>query len=98
MFSMKKCLAALLAVMMLAACGPAAAESEPRRMETAADADEWIAVFLGEHPEELDGAWLMDAQMDAAVEQMGGIAGMAKSLASLGTVEKIGAAFEGEVQ
>ena len=98
MSNMKKNLALLLAVMMLAACGAAAAESEPRRMETAVDADEWIAVFLGEHPEELDGAWLMDAQMAAAVEQMGGIAGMAKSLASLGTVEKIGAAFEGEVQ
>ena len=67
-------------------------------METAADADEWIAVFLGEHPEELDGAWLMSAEMDAALVRMGGIGGMAKSLASLGTIEKIGSAFESEVQ
>ena len=98
MLTIRKTLAAVLAVIMLASCGFAAGENGPRRMETAADADEWIAVFLGEHPEELDGAWLMSAEMDAALVRMGGIGGMAKSLASLGTIEKIGSAFESEVQ
>ena len=95
----RKTLAVLTAaVILLAACGIAAAEQEPRRMETAADADEWIALFLGEHPEELDGAWAMTAQMEAAAAQMGGIAGFAKSLAALGTPEEISPAYEGEVK
>ena len=68
---MKKMLAMILALVMLA-CGMAAAESEVRRMETAADAEEWMAVFLGEHPEELDGIWALSAQMEAAVKQTGG--------------------------
>ena len=50
-----KCLSLLLALMMaLCAVCTAAAEQEKRKMENHADADEWIAVFLGEHPEELD--------------------------------------------
>ena len=44
---MKKILVMILVLMMLT-CGMAAAESEARRMETAADAEEWMAVFLGE--------------------------------------------------
>ncbi len=99
MKNMKKTLAALLAlVLMLSACGTAGAEEEPRRMETAADAEEWIGVFLGEHPEELEGVWLMTAQMEAAAAQLGGISGLAKQLATLGTVEKIETAYEGEVR
>ena len=43
---MKKMIAVLLAVMMLTFCGMTAAEQEVRKMETAADADEFIAVFL----------------------------------------------------
>ena len=83
---MRKIFAALLAVVLtLAACGTAAAEQEKRKMETAADADEFIAVFLGEHPEDLEGAWAFSAQMEAALAQMGGIAGLAKQLAALGT-------------
>ena len=95
---MKRILAVILTVMLAAVCGTAAAEQETRKMETAADADEWIAVFLGEHPEELEGAWAMTAQMEAAAAQLGGIAGMAKQLAALGTAEEIGRAYEGEVQ
>ena len=95
----KKLLAALLALMLLTACGAAAAEEkEVRRIETPADAEEWITVLLGEHPEELDGLWAMSAQMEAAVEKMGGTAGLAKGLAALGAVEEIGAAYEDEVQ
>ncbi len=67
-------------------------------MEIAADADEWVAVFLGEYPEKLDGVWLMTAQMDAAVSQMGGNSGLAKQLEALGTVKEIGAAYEGEMR
>ena len=98
MRSMKRTLAVILAVMLVAACGTAAAEQEARKMETAADADEWIAVFFVLYPEELEGAWAMTAQMEAAAAQLGGIAGMAKQLATLGTAEEIGRAYEGEVQ
>ena len=92
---LKRTLAALLAVLLLTACLGAAAEAQPRRMETAADADEWIAVFLGEHPETLDGAWLMTPQMEAAIAQLGGLKGMAASLAALGPAETVLPAYEG---
>ena len=99
MKKMKKILAAFLAVMILAAaCGTAAAEQEARRMETAADADEWIAVFLGEHPEELDGVWAMSPQMETATAQMGGIAGLAKQITALGTAAEIRPAYEDTIQ
>lgn len=97
MKSMKRILAVLAAIVMaLTACGIAAAEREARRMETAADADEWAAVFLGAHPEELEGAWQMTAQMEMAVRQLGGLQGLARQLAALGEVQAIGAAYEGE--
>ena len=63
----------LALILALTACGTAAAEQDARRMETAADADEFIAAFLGEHPEEMEGVWAFSAQMEAAVAQMGGI-------------------------
>ena len=94
-----KCLSLLLALMMaLCAVCTAAAEQEKRKMENPADADEWIAVFLGEHPEELEGRWAMSPQMEAAAAQLGGIAGLAKQMAALGTVEEIHPAYEGEIQ
>ena len=94
---MKKFFAAVTAlIMILTACGFAAAEKEARKMETAADADEWIAVFLGEHPEELEGVWLMTDRMEAAAAQLGGIAGLAKQLTALGTPTEISPAYEGE--
>ena len=96
---MKKLIAAMTALMKaLAACGIAAAEQETRRMETAADADEFIAAFLGEHPEELEEAWAFSPQMEAAMAQMGGIAGLAKQLAALGTPEAVAPAYEGQIQ
>ncbi len=99
MINIEKILAVLLSVLLLPiAFGTAAAENEARRMETAADADAWIAVFLGDHPEELEGAWLMTPQMEAAAASLGGMQGMVRSLAALGAVEKIEAAYEGEVQ
>ena len=95
---MRKIISVILALMMaLTACGIAAAEQEVRKMETAADADEFIAAFLGEHPEELEGVWALSAQMEAALKQMGGIAGMAKQLAALGTPESILPAYEGTI-
>ena len=87
----------LAAFMILSACGTAAAEQAPRKISTAADADEWIAAFLGEHPEELEGAWAMTAQMEAAVGQMGGISGLAAQFAALGTVLEISPAYEAEI-
>lgn len=99
MKTMKEILAVILAgLMILAACGTAAAEQEARKMESAADADEFIDVFLGEHPEELDGAWALSAQMEAAITKMGGISGMAKQLAALGEVVEISPAYEGEIK
>ena len=99
MKTIRKYLAALTAlIMILSACGIAAAEQEVRRMETAADADEWISAFLGEHPEELEGAWAMTAQMEAALAQMGGFAGFAKQMSALGDVGEISPAYEGETQ
>ncbi len=74
------------------------AAQEPRKMETAADADEWISVFLGETPETLDDEWTLTPQMEAAATQLGGMKGMAASLAVLGGIEEIGPAYEGEVQ
>ena len=94
---MKKILVMILVLMMLT-CGMAAAESEARRMETAADAEEWMAVFLGEHPEELDDVWALSAQMEAAVKQTGGFAGLAGQMAALGTIAEMGSACEGEVK
>ncbi len=94
---MKKMIAVILAmVLALTACGIASAERKTRKMETAADADEFIAAFLGEHPEDLEDVWAFSAQMEAALRQMGGIAGMAKQLAALGTPENILPAYEGE--
>ena len=96
---MKKMIAILtMLALLLSACGTAAAEQEARKMETAADADEFIAVFLGEHPEELDGAWALSPQMEAAMAQLGGLGGMAKQLSMLGTPEKIDPAYEGTLQ
>ena len=94
-----RCFSIILAlIMMLSAVGTAAAEQEKRIMGNPGDADEWIAAFLGEHPEELEGQWAMSAQMEAAAAQMGGIAGLAKQMAALGTVEEIRPAYEGEIQ
>ena len=96
---MKKFFALVMSVIMiLASGGIAAAEQEVRLMETASDADEWVSVFLGEHPEELDGIWAMTAQMEAAVTGMGGTGGLAKQFEKLGPVEKTDPAREGELQ
>ncbi len=95
---MKMIAALLMMVLILNTCGSAGAELEARKMETAADADEWISVFLGEHPEELEGVWEMTVQMKAAAVQLGGISGLAKQLAALGTVVEIGSAYEGTIQ
>ncbi len=95
---MKKILSVLLALMLLAACGATGAEQEARKMETPADADEWIRILLGEHPEELDGAWAMSDQMETAVQQMGGMAGFAKQLTALGKPGQIDPAYESEMK
>ena len=94
-----KCFSVILAlIMMLSAVGTTAAEQEKRKMENPEDADEWMAVFLGEHPEELEGRWAMSAQMEAAAARVGGITGLAKQMAALGTVEEISPAYEGKIQ
>ena len=93
-----RCFSVMIAlIMILTFFGSTVAEQAKRKMESPADADEWTAVFLGEHPEELEGNWAMSAQMEAAVTQMGGIAVLAKQIAP-GTVVEIGSAYEGELQ
>ena len=92
---MKKMTAALLALVMLITCGMAGAEQEARKIETVADAEEWAGILLGEHPEDLDGTWMMTDEMKAAMERMDGFSGFAKQMAMLGTVGKIGSAYEG---
>ena len=96
---MRRILAVFLAaVMLLAACGIAGAEKETRKMETAPDADAFIEAFLGENPEEMDGVWAFSPQMETALNQYGGIGGLAKQFAPLGKPEKIDPAYEGEIQ
>ena len=93
---MKKIL--VLAMILVLMMSVAAAGQDVRKMETAADADEWISVFLGDEPETLDGAWAMTDQMSAQMEMFGGMKGMAAMLAQLGTIVEIGSAYEGELQ
>ena len=99
MKTIQKYAAAVIAlIIIMTACSFAGAEQEARKMETAADADEWMAAFLGDHPETLDGVWAMSAQMEAAAAQTGGMAGLAKQMSALGTVTEISPAYEGEIK
>ena len=88
----------LAAFLVWSAFCSAGAAQIPRKMETCADADEWIGIFLGEDPDALNGAWEMTPQMEAAVSSLGGMKGMAASLAMLGKLKEIGSAYEGELQ
>ena len=88
----------LAAVMIFSACSAAAAAQTTRKMETAADAEEWIRIFLGEDPGSLEGEWAMTAQMEAAAARLGGIEGMAASLSMLGDVVEIGSVYETQLQ
>ena len=92
---MRKIVFILVAVMLI--IQPVIASEHTRKMETAADADSWIRVFLGDDPASLDGAWEMTAQMETATAMLGGTGGMASSLAKLGEVVEIGSAYEGEL-
>ena len=79
MKTIRKSIAVFLALILLtSACSFAGAEQEVRRLETPTDADEWMTVFLGEHPEDLEGVWAMSALMEAAAAQVGGIGGLAQ--------------------
>ena len=96
--SLKKPVSLMIALfLLLTACAGAAEVQERRKMETSADADEWMIVFLGDHPETLDGVWQMTAQMESAAVSVGGMSGLAKQIAALGTVEKIFPAYEEKV-
>ena len=85
-------------ILVLAVCGPGSAEQGKRTMETAADADEFIAAFLGDHPEEMEGVWAFSSQMNAALDQYGGISGLAKQFEPMGKPEIIDPAYEGTIQ
>ena len=95
---MKKVLSVLLALMMLAACGTVFAEQEARKIETPADADEWIATLFGEHPEELEDAWAMVPEVKTALAASGGMKTLAAQLAALGAAEKISPAYMRRLQ
>lgn len=95
---MKQLMTILLALTLaLAACGPAAAEQTARRVETAGDADAFIAAFFGAHPEEMEGRWAFTPQMDTALAQLGGIVGLARQLSVLGAFRSALPAYEGAV-
>ena len=80
-----------LALMLtLTACGMAFAEQEARKIETAADADEWIQMLFGEHPEELDSAWELVPEVKTALDAAGGMKAVAASLASLAILPAAG--------
>ena len=49
---MKKILMVLLSLALLFSCCGAFAE-EPRKLESPTDADDFVAAFFGEHPEEI---------------------------------------------
>ena len=99
MRKMSKMLAALLAlVMALTACGMAFAEQEARKIETPADADEWIQTLFGEHPEELDSAWELMPELKTALEAAGGMKAVAMQITSIGEVKEIQPAYQKEIQ
>ena len=99
MRKMKAVFAALAAVILLvSACGAAGAEQGPRQILSAADAEEWLTVFLGRHPEALEGAWAITPQMEEAAAQAGGFRGFALQMALMGGIREIGPAREGELQ
>ncbi len=96
---MKRLTGLMLAlILLLHVFGAALAAQGARRVESTSDADEFMAVFLGDHPEKMEGVWAFSPQMEAALAQMGGIAGMAKQLSSLGSPKNILPAYEGEIQ
>jgi len=82
--------------LLLSCCGAFA--GEPRKMESPADADDFVAAFFGEHPEEMNGAWALSAQMESALAAYGGISGLAAQFAPLGALLKVDPAYEGEIQ
>lgn len=85
-----------LAILVLAASAAlplARAEEAQRVIATPRDAEEFIRVLLGDDPASLDGAYPLTAPMARALQGIGGFAGLAKSLASLGKAEGIGPAY-----
>ena len=92
----------ILAISLVTACGFAfsadasAVEVKGKLIEEALDAEEFLQEFLGDDPASMDGEWQLTDMMDAAMKQMGGFEGMAKSLANLGAVKEIGHASEAE--
>ena len=99
MKAIRKTAAAFLALLLLltACCAAAEPVGAGRMVQTPADADERIHTLLGEDPEALDD-WAMTVQMRLAVALSGGLKALAASLEALGSVEEIGAAYEGELQ
>ncbi len=95
---MKRFVSALMAMLLMTVSAMAVEAQEARRMNTAADADAFTAAFLGEHPEEMEGVWALTDQMEAALVQLGGMAGLAKQLSVLGTPETVLPAYEGSIQ
>ena len=99
MRKMSKMLVVLLALLLtLTACGMAFAEQEARKIETPADADEWIQTLFGEHPEELDTAWALAPEVKTALAASGGMKTVAMQFAALGEIKEIQPAYQKEIQ
>ena len=99
MKTLHKMLTLTLALMLtLTACGMAFAEQEARKIETAADADEWIQMLFGEHPEELDSAWELVPEVKTALDAAGGMKAVAMQITSIGEIKEIQPAYQKEIQ
>lgn len=86
-------------LMCLAMAGTAIAGAEEgteklKRIESPEEAEAFIRILLGENPAELDGVYLMSADMDSYLKANGGFAALAKSLAAVGTTTEICPAYE----
>ena len=88
----------LALILTLTTCGLAAAEEGARKIETTADADEWIGMLFGEHPEEMDNAWEMLPEVKTALAAAGGMKALATQFAALGAAEKISPAYMKEIK
>ncbi|QTE70467.1 alpha/beta fold hydrolase [Clostridiales bacterium FE2011] len=99
MKTLHKMLTLTLALMLtLTACGMAFAEQEARKIETPADADEWIQMLFGEHPEELDSAWELVPEVKTALDAAGGMKAVAMQITSIGEIKEIQPAYQKEIQ
>ena len=75
-------------------CACAEGTESPKHIAAPEEAEAFVWTLLGEDPASLDGKYLMSAQLNDYLQKNGGFAGLAQSLAALGPVSEICAAYE----